>query len=231
MLPRSRGRLRSGSCSFQSSAPAKCRGWRARRPHPCGPPCGGPEKGAASAPARRLVAIRSALRHAGRTGVPREEPAAPPSLPGPIRLPGGFPVGTGPTPLRCATRTAGPNAGGFSGRHPGTAAGPCRDYSRRGFRRRGRRSPPAATGAGSETPPLGRKGRTQCKGGWGSGDNREGYAREASGACSRLPPPTSWPGLSRPSTNLWGPRGARAIPSSPAGASRNKTWMAGTARP
>ena len=66
---------------------------------------GGPEMGAANAPARRLVAIRSALRNAR------------PSL-RPVGL------GAGQTPLRCATRTAGRNAGGFPRRHPGTAAGP-----------------------------------------------------------------------------------------------------------
>ena len=175
------GAIRSGSCPVLVSAPAKRRGWRARRPHPCGPRGEDRKKGAASAPARRLVAIRSALRTPdGRGSLARNQPP-PPSLPGPIRSPGGFPVGTGPTPLRCATRTAGRNAGGFSGRHPGTAAGPCRDCSRQGFRRRGRRSPPAATGAGSETPPLGRKGRAECKGGWPSGDKRGSYARVADG--------------------------------------------------
>ena len=100
----------------------------------------------------------------GRGSLARNQPP-PPSLPGPIRSPGGFPVGTGPTPLRCATRTAGRNAGGFSGRHPGTAAGPLAGIAPvEGFRRRGRRSPPATTGAGSETPPLGRKGRAGAYG-------------------------------------------------------------------
>jgi hypothetical protein len=59
----------------------------------------------------------------GRGSLARDRPPLP-SLTGPIRCPGGFPVGTGPTPLRCVTRTAGRNAGGFPGRHPGTAAGP-----------------------------------------------------------------------------------------------------------
>ena len=112
----------------------------------------------------------------GRRLLARNQPS-PPSLPGPIRCPGGFPVGTGPTPLRCVTRTAGRNAGGFSGRHPGTAAGPRPGYPDKGFRRRGRRSPPATTGAGTETPPLGRKGRAEDNRGCASGDKRRGYAR------------------------------------------------------
>ena len=66
----------------------------------------------------------------GRGSLARSH-TSPPSLPGPSRLPGGLPVGTGPTPLRCATRTASRNARGFSGRHPGTAAGPLAGLPRR----------------------------------------------------------------------------------------------------
>ena len=114
--------------------------------------------GAANAPARRLVAIRSALRTLGHRfaqyglGAARRPYGAPHAQP--VKVPAGFPDST-----------------------PETAAGPGCDCSRQGFRRRGRRSPPAATGAGSETPPLGRKGGAEDNGGCVSGDNRGGYAR------------------------------------------------------
>ena len=134
--------------------------------------------GAANVPARRLVAVRSALRYAGRTEPPSRGASRPHH---PSRAQSGFPeVSLSELvrrTLRCATRTAGRNAGGFSGRHPGTAAGPRPGYPDKGFRRRGRRSPPATTGAGTETPPLGRKGRAEDKGGGASGDKRRGYAR------------------------------------------------------
>ena len=102
---RSRAASAAGSCPFQSRPRRKVPRVAGASVAPEGPPCGGPEKGASNAPARRLVAIRSALRNAW------------PSL---------RPVGLGAdqAPLRCATRTAGRNAGGFPGRHPGTAAGP-----------------------------------------------------------------------------------------------------------
>ena len=109
-----------------------------------------------------------------------------PSLPGPSRLPGGLPVGTGPTPLRCATRTASHIARGFSGRHPGTAAGPFAGLPRR----------EDSAGAGADAlprrpapvpgrrPSAGRDG-PEDRGGWGNGDNGGGHARGDVGGSSR----------------------------------------------
>ena len=172
--------------------PGRCRGWRARRLHPKGPPFWEDRKRAR--PARPPGDLSPSVPLSGtpdRRCPSRGTNPSSPSLPGPIRSPGGFPVGTGPTPLRCVTRTAGRNAGGFPGRHPGTAAGPLpgllptgipparAPITSRSDRRRIRDAAPRQEGTG------GGKG-----GGW-SGDKRAGYARSGgSGRFARH----AWPG-------------------------------------
>jgi hypothetical protein len=138
---------------------------------------GGPKMGASNAPARRLVAIRSALRNAERRSPSRGTDPSSPSLPTQSGCPEVSRSGLARRPYGASHAQPVVMPAGFPDGTPGRRPDPCRDCSQHGIPPARAPIPPATTGAGTSAPPLGRKGRAEDKGGRTSGKKWGRYAR------------------------------------------------------